>query len=201
MSACFKQLGLATLLLCSGSYTGLSATEPYDLIRRLPEEPYVLENGYILLEKVNSTNTALFLDVDSPHGEAARYIAANTVVSNNVGVTIFSVNNWHEEGSYHRFLSNVRQEGLDDRITALRMSSAEASNALDVQAGVIFIDCSHSEQLHDKILMWMTQLEENGVIAGNHWQSTSVELAVVHAATQLNLMLSVDQNYWFLTRP
>lgn len=201
MSVRFQQFGLAGLLFCSGLNVRLQATEPYDLIRRLPEEPYVFENGYILLEKVNSTNTALFLDVGSPNGEAARFIAANTVVSNNVGVVIFAINSWSEADSYHRFLSNVRQEGLDDRITALRMSSAEASNALDVQAGVIFLDCSHSEHLHGKILMWLTQLEENGVIAGNYWHSNPVKMAVVRAAAELNLMLSVESNYWFLTRP
>ena len=128
MHAYLKQLGL-TALLCSGAYAGLHAAEPYDLIRILPDEPYFVENGWILLDIVNATNTALFLDVDSPNGEASRFIASNTVVSNNVGVSVFAINPWKSEEAYHRFLSNVRQEGLEDRITALRMTSAEAAIA------------------------------------------------------------------------
>lgn len=196
MRACLKQFSLTALLLCSGAHASLYATEPYDSVRLLTQEPYFFENGYILLDKVNTTGTTLFIDVDSPKGEASRFIA-----SYNTAVTVLAVNSWYEESAYHRFLSNVRQEGTDGRITPLRMCSSEASNALDVQAGVIFLDSSRSETLYEKIPMWLTQLGENGVIAGNHWQSNSVEVAVVNAAAQLNLILSINGNYWFLTRP
>ena len=44
MKMYFKQLGLAALLLCSGACVGLHASEPYDSIRLLPDEPYFIEN-------------------------------------------------------------------------------------------------------------------------------------------------------------
>ena len=43
---------------------------------------------------------------------------------------------------------------------------------------------------------------DNGVLAGNNWQSSSVEVAVVDAAAaRLSLVLGIEGNYWFLTRP
>ena len=65
---------------------------------------------------------------------------------------MLSVNKWSEDGSYHQFLSNVRQEGIEGNITALRMSSAEASNVLEVAADMIFLDASNSEALYKKSL-------------------------------------------------
>lgn len=188
----FKKCALATLLLSSG----LSATQPYDSVRLLSRDPYYIENGYILVDKVNNSGSNLFVDVDSPNGDVSRFIA-----STNSSVTVFSVNSWDGEDQYHRFLSNVNQDGISDRVIALRMSSADASNALDLNAGVIYIDSSHSDTLHDKILMWLTHLNNNGVIAGNDWQVPAVEVAVVNASSQLNLVLTVNNNFWFLTRP
>ena len=49
--------------------------------------------------------------------------------------------------------------------------------------------------------MWLSQLEENGVIVGNHWNSSAVEVAVVNTAAKLNLVLNINENYWMLTRP
>lgn len=190
MLANVKSFGLMALLLCSGLY----AAQPYDSVRPLQQDPYFVENGYILSNKVSSTNTVLFVDVDSPNGDAARFIAA---VNNTVNV--FAINSWSEEERYHRFLSNVFQDGTGDRITALRMSSEEAAKALNLNAGVIFLDSSDSVSLGRKIQMWLTQVAEGGVIAGNHWESTAVELAVVTAAAELNLVLSTNGNYWFLS--
>lgn len=190
----FKQLSLAAALLLTSS---LSAAQPYDSLRALPDQPYFLENGYVLSGKVSSLTTPLiFVDVGSPNGEAARFIAAN-----NPSVSVFAISPWSAEGQFHQFLSDVRQENVTSNITVLRMTSAEASNALDLSAGIIYLDCSDSTTVHNNILMWLTQLGDNGVIAGNHWSSILVEQAVIQAAADLNLVLSTNANYWFLTRP
>lgn len=197
MRSFFKSSVLAAMLLS----LELSAAEPYDSLRTLPHESYSLENGYILLDKVQSTTPLFFVDVGSSKGEAARFIATNYVdTSSAEGLTVFAIHSWNR-GQYHQFLSDVLHEQLEGRINVLRMSSAEASGALDINAGVIFLDSSNSDTLHDNILLWLTQLADNGVIAGNHWQSSSVAVAVVNAAAQLNLILSNNGNYWFLTRP
>lgn len=197
MRSFFTSSLLAALLISSG----LSAVEPYESLRVLPHESYSLENGYILLEKVRATTPLFFVDVGSPKGEAARFIASNFAdTSSAEGLTVFAIHSW-SRGQYHQVLSDILHEQLEGRVNVLRMSSAEASNALDVSAGVIFLDSSNSDTLHDNILLWLTQLADNGVIAGNHWQSSSVAVAVVNAAAQLNLILSNNGNYWFLTRP
>lgn len=185
-------LGVGAMLLSSLCY----GSEPYDSVKLMPLEPYFIDNGYILLNKVNSLSTTVFIDVESTDGSAARYIASNTDGS----VKVFSVNSWSGEHDYQLFLSNVKHENTDNKIVSLRMNSHEAAEALNLIAEVIFIDSSDSAGLQNKILSWATHLAEGGVIAGNNWAWHDTLMAVVTASSQLNLTMSVDGNYWYLTK-
>lgn len=188
-----RRLCVATLLLSSMAY----GAEPYDSVRLITAEPYFVENGYVLVSKVNSLGATVFIDVESPNGGVSRLIASYTDES----VRVYSVNAWSGEHEYHQFLSNVRQENTGERITPLRMNSEDASDALNLSANLIFIDSSDSTTLPPKIASWLTHVADGGAIVGNNWQWNDVKVAVTTAALELNLSLTLDTNYWFLSRP
>ena len=158
-------------------------------------EPSYLENSWILSNKAQSLGTTAFVDIESQNGAAARYMAAVTDGS----VKIYCVNPWYGEQSFQKFLSNVTAEGSAEKIVPIRMTSDEAGAALNAVAEFIYID-SDKPDLGDRILGWAMHLTDNGVMGGNNWERPSVELAVVSAAVELNLSISIEQNYWFLTR-
>lgn len=174
----------------------LTANEPYDSIRTVALEPFFIEDGFILLDKVNNQGTTVFVDVGSINGAASRYIAATT----NDTVKVYTINPWNSDYSFQKFLSNVKQENQNEKITAIRMNSGEASAALNLVSEFIFIDASDSDTIYENILSWVSHLSEHGIISGNHWERTSVDLAVVKAAADLNLSLSTNGTYWFLKK-
>lgn len=189
-----KMIFFSTMVLGG---TQLFAVEPYQSIRHVAYEPYFLENSWILLDKVNSQSTGVFIDVGSPNGEAARYIAANSPAER----AIYSINSWsYNDHKFQIFLSNVIQENLDTRIVPIRMNSNEAGEALNLESELIYLDCNNVTSINDKILTWVSHLTEHGIIAGNRWDWKDVELIVVKAAVDLNLTLTTNANYWFLKK-
>lgn len=171
--------------------------EPYASIRGVAYEPYYLQDSWILLGKVNALDAAVFIDVESRSGEAARFIGANTAEE----VNVYCINSWKEnDHQFQTFLSNVIHEDAAERVIPIRMSSNEAAAALNLIADVIYIDCNDIDAIPEKIMDWVTHLSENGVIAGNRWEWPEVEYAVVNAVGSLNLTLSINGNYWFLQK-
>ncbi len=183
--------------LAGGSFLYADA-ELNHALRLVSYEPYYFENGYILLNKVIAQETTVFIDVGSSEGMAARYISANTSES----VKVFNINSWSgNDHRYQKFLSNVIHENQGDRIHSIRMSSREATDALNLVSELIYIDCEDKNTVHEKILSWATHLSLKGVIAGNRWEWPEVELAVVHAVVDLGLTLNIEGNFWFLKKP
>lgn len=190
-----KMVFLAAIVVANANLFAVS--QPYQSIRQVPHEPYYLENSWILLNKVNAQSATVFIDVESPNGEAARFIAANA--SNELSV--YSVNSWSEdEYQFQRFLSNVISENSTEKLIPIRMNSKEASNALNLVSELIYLDCNDISSINEKILTWVTHLSEHGAIAGNRWNWPDVELAVVNAAVGLNLTLTTNGNFWFLNK-
>jgi len=169
--------------------------EPYVSIKPLSYEPSYIQNASVLSDKAQTLGTTTFIDVESFNGAAARYMATATDSS----VKIYNINSWCEELSFQQFLSNVSVEGNSERIIPIRMSSDEAEGTLNVTSEFIYIDCNGSG-IQGKIQGWAMHLTGQGVIGGNRWDRPYVELAVVNAAVELNLTISIDQNFWFLSR-
>lgn len=71
---------------------------------------------------------------------------------------------------YHAFLSNIKQTGVGSKIIPLRMSSLEASRALDIAADLVFIDGDHSMRgvLAD-IAAWMPHVRPGGILCGDDY--------------------------------
>lgn len=191
----YRALLCLAAVLASGSF--LSANEPYDSIRLVSYQPYFIEDGWILLDKVNAQGTTVFIDVESPEGAASRFIAANT----SEAPTIYSIHSWSDnQHQFQKFLSNVIQENQTERIVPIRMSSSEAGACLNLVSEVVYIDCTDVASVNEKILAWVAHLSEHGLIAGNKWEWPEVDLAVVNAANELNLSLTVNGGYWFLKK-
>lgn len=181
----------------TGGASLVASPEPYAAIRSVSYEPYFFENSYILLNKVNAQSTTVFLDIESPDGMAARFIASNAPET----VKVYNLNSWKDnEHDFQKFLSNVIHENNDTKIIPLRMSSKEGSGALNLISELIYIDCTEQAAITEKILSWVAHLSQNGVIAGNKWEWPEVQLAVVSAAGDLGLALSIESNFWFLSK-
>jgi len=194
----FKSLGVSVAALLMSSVSSLIyGAEPFDSIRTLELQPYNLPNSYVLLDQILSSEATVFVDVESSAGAAARYVASNT----SEDVKIYSINAWEGAHLYQQFLSNVFQENISDRIISLRMSSAEASEVTNISADVIFFDGSDASTLSEKIISWFSHLNDNGTLMGNNWHWNDVKLAVIEAATALNLEVNITGDYWFLNRP
>lgn len=194
MKSIANALCFASILVGSQLY---AISEPYDSIKEVAYEPYFLENSWILLDKINSMDATVFIDVESPEGEAARFVGSYAPES----VRVYSINSWSKNDyQFQTFLSNVIQEATTERIVPIRMTSDEASAALNLVSEVIYIACDEIDSVSEKIFNWVTHLSEGGVLAGNKWEWPQIELAVINAADELNLSLSIDGNYWFLSK-
>ncbi len=179
------------------SYTNYgSSTQPFDSIVTLPYEPYFLPNDWQVLNTLNELSGTVFIDVSSKQGAAARYIAQASAD----GVAVYSINEWRGMSEFQRFLSNVIQEGRSDKVIPFRMSSADAADALNVTAQVIYLNASDRCTLFEDILRWFAHLSPNGKICGDYWNIHDIESAVVEAATELNLQVTVSGTFWTLQR-
>lgn len=96
--------------------------------------------------------------------------------------------NRHQDAHYHVFLSNIKQTGLADKVVPVRMTSLEASRALDVKADLVFIDANHAESavLAD-ISAWLPRVKSGGILCGDDYNTPTcpgVPLAVKRALPQ-----------------
>lgn len=179
--------------------------QPYASIRNLPATPYYVQDGYILYYLINSHNSAVVVDVESPDGGLARYIAqqASTLPSLQ---TIYSVNSWTsgdptKKHLFQRFLSNVKQENTAQLIVPFHMSSLDAAAALNVKADFIsLVGANDQEAIYHEILAWYPHLKDGGVICGNNWNENSVEVGVTKAAQTLDLTLKINTNVWYFEK-
>lgn len=105
---------------------------------------------------------------------------------------------------YQKFLSNVINAGLANKIIPVRMNTLEAAKALDVKPDLIFVDASHDEKsVYEDIINWYPKLNKGGVMCGDDWlwrdPKTNIEttqLGVKKAANYLNCQIMTDGTFW-----
>ncbi len=193
-------LSVASLICMSSQLTALP--QPYDSVHTLPITYYYVPDGYILSNLASENSSSIIIDVGSEDGSAARFFAQQNLPS----VTrIYSISLWAAGDPpvydrYQRFLSNVIQDGTAEIIVPLRMSSAEAATALNVNADLIFFGTFDADTLYEEITHWVANLSDNGVLTGNNWNENSIKLGVVRAANDFNLNLSIYDNVWALKK-
>lgn len=188
---------LLLLSILSFGFLNADLPEPYASFNQLNYQPFYFEDGWIILNKLTEQNAEVFIDVESPYGEAARAVALQGAPN----IKIYAVNPWNSNSyAFQQFISNVIHENTANLITPIKLSSRDASIQTNIVADFIFIDATEECKLIEKISMWLTHLSENGIIAGNRWNWPSVKYLVITAATTFNLNFSEVGNYWFLQK-
>ncbi len=189
--------------LLSASWA-LCAVQPYDSIRQMQATPYYVQDSYAYYQLASANQASVIVDVESQDGGVARFFAQQT---NNLPSLsqVYSVSSWVDQGSnkhlYHRFLSNVMQENTSDMIIPVRMSSQEAASSLNVSADLIsLVGGNDADEIYNDILAWYPHLSEKGVICGDNWSESAIEMGVTNAASALDLSLKINANLWYLER-
>lgn len=197
----FKKLLMAGFL-----FTNLvsHAEEPYESIRSMPATPYYVQDAYTYFDLISTRNYKVVIDVESEDAGVARFIAQQA--SNLPSLEkIYSVNAWLDCGAnkhrFQRFLSNVSQENSSSLIIPLRMSSKEAALALNVTADLInIVGGNDMESVYQDIVAWFPHLNNNGIICGNNWADSAVEIGVTRAAAALGQSFKINNNIWYFER-
>lgn len=200
MKNLLKSLFIASAMFSVASASAIS--DPYAVIRDLPEQPYYFEDAWIVQNLATTHSAQVLIDLGSVDGGAARYFAQNLP-----GTKVYSISSWNDydvtdPGSsygFHKFLSNVKHEGLTEIIVPIRMDSLEGADSLNILADLIYIN-SGDYSVYDTVSAWLSHLSTNGVIAGNNWRLHDVQRGVVDVAAELELTLNLSDNIWWLTR-
>jgi hypothetical protein len=195
-----RGLSLAALLCLSSQLTALP--EPYNSVQILPIIYHYVPDGYVLSSLATDNSSSVIVDVESEDGAVARYLAQQNIptVTKVYSVSLWPAGDPPEYDRYQRFLSNVIQEGTAEVVVPLRMSSAEAAAALNVNADLIYFGSFDSNTLYEEITHWIANLSDNGVLCGNNWNENAIKVAVVNAANDFNLNLGLNSNVWYLKK-
>ena len=199
-----KKLFSIGMLLTSFSLFG-DLPQPYASVNTLPQTPYFVLDGYVFYSLINNYQSSVIVDVESQDGGVARFIAQQAENLPSIS-QIYSVSGWRSADTsqkhlYQRFLSNVIQENTTQLITPIRMSSQEGAEALNVVADFISLVGSNDEKgIFTDILAWYPHLSSQGILCGNNWHETSVQIGVTRAAAALDLSLQIDDNVWYFVK-
>lgn len=163
--------------------------EPYCSINDLPFD----SQGWFINERqmgacLHELQPTTVIEVGSWLGSSTRFIAERLPK----GAKLYAVDTWlrspdeevHMQDArlpflFQLFLSNVKHAGLTDVIIPIRMTSIEASKALNINADLIYIDASHdTESVYNDIMAWLPHLKKDGIFCGDDWGWPSVEVNV-----------------------
>lgn len=185
----------------------LSATlpEPYASVKSLSSTPYFVQDGYVLYDLILNSGAAVIVDVESQDGGIARYIAQQKM-SLPALQAIYSVNPWvsadhSQKQMFQRFLSNVIQENTTALITPIRMSAQEGAESLNIMADFISLVGKNDQNfIYKDILSWYPHLTDIGIMCGNNWSDSSVQIGVTKAAKALDVTLHINDQVWYFQK-
>lgn len=179
--------------------------QPYSSIRSLPATPYYVQDGWTFYNLIQTNNAAVVVDIESQDGGVARYIAQQASSLPSL-TTVYSINAWtssdhSQKHLFQRFLSNVIHENTAELIVPIRMNSSDAASGLNLQADFIsLVGGNDSNTIYRDILAWYPHLNDNGIIGGDNWNETSVEVGVTNAAAALDVSLKINGNVWYFQK-
>ncbi len=101
---------------------------------------------------------------------------------------------------YEQFLSNVIHNQLTDTIIPIPLTSAQAAPFLShIQPDLIYIDASHdTDSLYQDLVLWYPRVAHTGILCGDDWCWESVRKAVRRFASEHQLMVVFQENFWQL---
>lgn len=196
------------LILSSSFCFSEELPEPYASIKRLPFDNHGwFLNGDHLKVIIKNRRPKTVIEVGSWLGLSTRFIASHLPKK----AKLYAIDTWlgsteeavHQQDPrlshlYQLFLSNVIHAGLCHKIIPIRMTSLEAAKALKVRAELIYIDGAHdTKSVTEDILAWHEHLTEKGIICGDDWVWTTVQVAVIECGKKLNKKVYTAGNFWW----
>lgn len=182
--------------------------EPYRSIVDLPFDDHGWFGNSSQLHSIITAKTPkTAIEIGSWLGCSARFIASQLPDD---GI-LYAIDTWNGSTNeeqhlqdprlpylYQLFLSNVKHAQLTHKIIPVRMSSLEASRALNVKADLIYIDASHdTESVTQDIMAWHQHLNDEGILCGDDWGHEPVRIAVYNCANILKKNVGAYGNFWW----
>jgi hypothetical protein len=174
---------------------------------------YTQIHGYFdfpnLYEAVaNHFPSGRFVEVGVWCGKSACFMA-ELIKEKKLSVKFFGVDNFlgeinatdqqeivqKEGGSiYNRFLHNMKEAGVLDYVTPLKMTSKEASELFDNKSlDFVFLDAEHLyEDVLEDLNLWWPKVKPEGILAGHDFNGIGVNRAVREFFGKLNLGVRTD---------
>lgn len=206
MKKLFAVLLMAGPLFCA-SVSAKLIPEPYRSINDLPFDDHGwFGNGEQLSACFNERPITTVIEIGSWLGSSTRFLATSVTK----GGKVYAVDTWagspqeqqHLQDPrlpylYQLFLSNIKHAQLTRIVDPIRMTSFEASKALNIRADLIYLDGAHdTASVYQDIHAWYPHLNEGGIICGDDWLWPTVRAAVVQAAAELNKSVYSSGNFW-----
>lgn len=100
---------------------------------------------------------------------------------------------------YEQFLSNMIHWNFTDTVIPCRMKSTDASQLLNVNPDLIYIDGAHeTEAVYDDLCHWFPHVKGRGILCGDDWGWKSVQKAVIRFASENHLFIDAPGYFWRL---
>jgi hypothetical protein len=209
------------LLFCAFSSIAFSEQalpEPYSSIEVLPFDGQGwFHNAAELESLIDTRQVKTVIEVGSWLGLSTRFTASLLPK----GGKLYAVDHWlgsaeHQPGEwayypalpylYQQFLSNVIHSDLTEKIVPVRMASLDAANYLrtlenPIMPDLIYLDASHeTESVYADLNAWYPYVEQHGIMCGDDWIWSSVQIAVRTFAHEKGLRIEASGNFWYLTK-
>lgn len=188
-------------------------SSPYLSVKILPEYPFgYFANAQQLEEIFYANDIRTVVEVGSWIGGGSTRYMGNLLKQTNgklyavdtwLGSSTQQLNQEHYQPVlpfvYQQFLSNMIHWGLTEVVIPCRMTSLEASLALDVQPDLIYIDGEHtSEAVYEDLTAWYPFVKDKGILCGDDWGWPSVKISVIRFAHENHLSIEASGNFWRL---
>jgi predicted O-methyltransferase YrrM len=149
-----------------------------------------------------------FVEIGTWLGKSTCFMA-ETIKEKKLSVKFFGVDNFlgeinatdqqeivQKEGGciYKRFLMNMKEAGVLDYVTPLKMTSKEAAELFDNGSlDFVFLDAEHLFQdVLDDLSYWWPKVKVGGILAGHDWNGVGVNKAVRDFSQTTNLAIRTD---------
>lgn len=174
---------------------------------------------------VQERKPKLIIEVGSWMGQSAANLANSCVALDLKDTSVICVDTWlgskehwrdpnllkHLEltdgypSFYRRFMTNMVQAGVKDRVVPLPMPSQIGASFLkdfSLKAELIYIDGSHDEKdVYDDLMAYWDLAAPGGVIFGDDWPWTSVSNAVKAFCAEVGVPYTLNDINWIIRKP
>jgi len=158
-------------------------------------------------------DNSLFVEIGSWKGTSSTYMGVELINANKKNTKFVCIDTWGENDDgeylsedsiinntvYQEFLNNIKplqEEGLNI-IPIKNRSDLAVTEFADNSIDFIYIDGSHLyENVKNDILLYLSKMKNNSIIAGHDWQSDDVRRAVEECFGKDKITL--NQNTWII---